>query len=159
MTEAPIGIKSKRPFLIYILIALHSIFGLFVISILGSGIIGQMIQIFKFAWTMIFVIILFTSVIGMWEGKPYGWWCTAFLYITGTLKHLSGIAIGALGFFPVGMVMISFYLLLLILVTRKNILSYFEVGSVSLPASLTKISLAALVFIGAMFLFFGVPEV
>jgi hypothetical protein len=159
MAESSMGTKSKRPLLIYILIALHSIFGLFVISIIGSGIIGQMIQIFKFTWSMIFVIILFASVYGMWEGKPYGLWCTTFLYITGTLKNLAGIALGISKFIPVSFTLILLYILILVLVTRRNILTYFEVESLSLTISLTKTSIAALVFVGAMFLFFGLAKV
>lgn len=149
----------KRPLLIYILIGIHTVFGLFVLSIVTNGLISRMTLHFpQFIWSMLFIVILACSIGGMWEGKPFGWWCSLFLYTSGILQSSSKIVLGISGAVYLDMLLGCFKLTVLILLFGKKYRKYFGVETISLPISMFKVSIASVLFIGAMFLFFGTPQ-
>ncbi|MBU4316205.1 MAG: hypothetical protein KKF30_02900 [Proteobacteria bacterium] len=150
--------RLKRPLLINILIGIHSVFSLFIIATVFAGFIGQMIYVLKFMWSMLFIIILFSSIMGMWEGRPYGWWCSIFLYTPGTLQNASSIILGVSKVITVDILLGVFKLIILALLFKMNHIKYFKIESISIPMALTKVSIASILFIGAMFLIFGISQ-
>jgi hypothetical protein len=150
--ENSISNKSlKRPLLITIFAGIHLLIGVLYSASVVSGL---------FYYTFIepdysralpkyillyFVILLCGSVFGMWKGRPYGWWCTALLYMGMISKIIIEFSI-SLNIIPlkaptegiylfeykyllyVGLLFI--YSLVLSIFFRKNILEYFSIEKI-----------------------------
>jgi len=141
----------KRPLTITTFTCLHLLVGIFYSLSIASGFFyhafvkpdyGRAIPKFVLAY---FVILLWGSVVGMWKGKTYGWWCTTLLYMGLVFKIIIQIGI-SLNILPLDVPAEGVYILeykyfilagslivyssILLSFFRKGILEYFNIPEI-----------------------------